>query len=96
MHVKHVLQGHLESPQLWGKHVDAVLQKLRFHPMTHEPCLYHAIIDKQCILFLHQVNDFAVAATDLQLVLHIIEQIDSQMTPLGLITRFNGMDIVQT
>ena len=55
---------------------------------------------EQQILFLCQVDDFAVAAKHSHTAHHIIQQIDSNMTismkALGLMTCFNGMDIIQT
>ncbi len=32
--------------------------------MTHEPCFYSGLINDRCVLFLHQVNDFAIACKD--------------------------------
>ena len=34
------MQGHPESPRLWEKHADAILQELGLTPTIHEPCLY--------------------------------------------------------
>ena len=44
MHVKHVIQGHPESPWLWDQRIDKILHHLKFHPTIHEPCLYIATI----------------------------------------------------
>ena len=70
---------------------------------THEPCLYstnnYANTGKK-ILFLRQVDDFAVACEDKETALRVIKEINDKMTievkQLGQITRFNGIDILQT
>ncbi len=41
------MQGHPESPRLWKKHANRILQKIGLFPMTHEPCLYSGIINGQ-------------------------------------------------
>jgi len=58
------MQGHPESPRLWEKHADAILQELGLTPTTHEPCLYSGIIDGKRIIFKRQVDDFALAVPD--------------------------------
>jgi len=42
--------------------IDGILQDKGFTPTTHEPCLYSGIIENTKVLFLRQVDDFAVAA----------------------------------
>ncbi len=59
------MQGHPESPRLWEKHADAILHDLGLTPMVHEPCLYSGVINGKRIVFMRQVNDFAIAASDL-------------------------------
>ena len=50
--------------------------------------------------FLRQVDDFAISCTHQAIANEIIDKIDSHMTikvkPLGIISRFNGVDIKQT
>ena len=56
------MQGHPESPRLWERHVDKIIRDIGFTPTTHEPCLYSGIIGGQRVLFMRQVDDFAIAA----------------------------------
>lgn len=94
------IQGHPESPRLWEKHIDKILRKMGLQPTRHEPCLYSGTVKGQIVLFLRQVDDFSVAAADANTCSKIIAYINSQMSmdvkDLGLITRFNGVDVFQT
>ena len=99
--VKRALQGHPEAPRAWATKIDGILKhKLKLRPTTHEPCLYHGIYKGKEILFLRQVDDFAVGCTDDNLSKEIIDIIDTEMSidikDLGLVNRFNGVDITQT
>jgi hypothetical protein len=58
------MQGHPESPHLWEKHADKILRNIGLMPTAHEPCLYSGNITGQRVLFMRQVDDFAIAATD--------------------------------
>ena len=42
------------------KHVNNILQDIGFKITTHEHCIYQIKIKNQQVLFLWQVNDFAV------------------------------------
>jgi deoxyuridine 5'-triphosphate nucleotidohydrolase len=97
------LQGHPESPRLWAKLIDKIIQELDLKPCKHEPCLYYTNNYKNTgkkVLFLRQVDDFSVACEDKTLAKDIIKEINNKMTidvkELGLIDRFNGVDIKQT
>ena len=96
------LQGHPEAPSLWHKHITRLLlDKLEFRHTTHEPCLYFKYNDSnQLILILQQVDDFIIAAPTMQQCQTIRESIQALMTnplnDLGVIKRFNGVDIQQT
>ena len=94
------IQGHPESPRLWERHIDRILRETGFKPTTHEPCLYSGTVNGELVLFLRQVDDFSVAAKNTTTCSQIISFINSQMSmdvkDLGLIDRFNGMDIIQT
>jgi len=98
--VNNAIQGHPESPRLWEKHIDRILRDLGLSPAVHEPCIYSGIFNDNRVLFLRQVDDFAVASTDLQSARHLIDAINAKMRievkHLGIIDRFNGMDIHQT
>jgi hypothetical protein len=71
-----------------------------FKPARHEPCLYSGTMDGKMVLFLRQVDDFSVAADTQETCHSIIRYINSKMTmdvkSLGLVERFNGLDILQT
>ena len=94
------MQGHPEAPRLWEKHADKILRSIGLFPTTHEPCLYSGLVDGQRVLLLRQVDDFAVAAPSDQVASTIFDLIDDHLTiplkRLGLISLFNGIDIVQT
>ena len=94
------LQGHPEAPRAWATKIDEILQKqLKLKPTTHEPCLYHGYHKGKEILFLRQVDDFAVAAETSELATEVIDTIDKYMTikikDLGRLTRYNGVDVIQ-
>lgn len=73
---------------------------LNFTSASNEPCLYKGTIDGHPIFLLHQVDDFAVSApseTIDNLVFANIQKVLTQpLKLLGLLTMFNGIDIVQT
>ena len=99
--VRHALQGHPESPRLWAKHIDTIIQKyIGLKPTTHEPCLYHGEYKGFEILFLRQVDDFAVASKNVQICHDIINDISDHLSEkmkiLGVIDRYNGVQVDQT
>ena len=99
--VKRALQGHPEAPRLWAKLIDTLIkEKLKLKATTHEPCLYSGKYNNTDILFLRQVDDFAIACPDEDLAKKIIGEINNHMSVqikyLGLLTRFNGVDVEQT
>ena len=103
LQVNGALQGHPESPRLWSKLIDGIIRELNLKPCHHEPCLYYTnniFGSNKKVLFLRQVDDFAIACQDKQTAEQVIKAIDSKMTiqikNLGLPTRLNGIDIVQT
>ena len=98
--VHKALQGHPESSRLWALHMDKILRNtFNLKPTTHEGCLYSGTYKNQDILFLRQVDDFAVASTNEQTCIDLIQEIDKHMTidikDLGRLTRYNGVDITQ-
>ena len=95
------IQGHPESPRLWATLINKIITDIGFIPCAHEPCLYHHPNYKgQKLYFLRQVDDFAISSPTQDIAHEIIDIIDSHMTikvkPLGIIERFNGVDISQT
>ena len=94
--VRHALQGHHESPRLWAKHIDAIIrQHIGLTPTTHELCLYNGTYKGYEILFLRQVDDFAVASTNVDIchdiINHISEHLNEKMKILGVVDRCNGV-----
>ena len=103
MRVQKALQGHPESPRLWATLIDKVIKHLNLQPCTHEPNLYFASDYNQTgkkVLLLRQVDDFAISCEDKNTALEIIESINKSLTinvkELGMISRFNGVDILQS
>jgi hypothetical protein len=99
--VNHALQGHPEAPRLWEKHITSILTtKLGFTPTTHEPCLYVQGTGNDKILFLRQVDDFAVAASSPAKARQVITDIGTHLivplNDLGIIHKFNGVNIIQS
>jgi len=94
------MQGHPESPHLWEKHANAILQDLDLTPTIHEPCLYSGKINGNQIIFKRQVDDFAIAALAKKTANIFLDMIDNHLTiPLkiqGLLDMFNGINISQT
>jgi hypothetical protein len=98
--VHNAIQGHPEAPRLWEKHIDRILREIGLTPTTHEPCLYSGTIGGNRIIFLRQVDDFAVAAHTQEAAAQLLTTINSKMRinlkALGIIDRFNGLDIKQS
>ena len=99
--IKKAIQGHPESPRLWAILINSIILKLGFRACKHEPCLYYNEDYKgNKVYFLRQVDDFAISTTDPDIAQEIIQLIDDQITikvkPLGVINRFNGVDVDQT
>jgi hypothetical protein len=96
------LQGHPKALQLWHKHINSILvDDLGFDHTTHEPCLYFKHHPEHgLILVLRQVDNFLISAKTRQIADEVHQQIQSKMTnelnDLGVIKRFNGMDVAQT
>ncbi|KAL7534937.1 LOW QUALITY PROTEIN: hypothetical protein ACHAWF_005003, partial [Thalassiosira exigua] len=94
------MQGHPEAPRLWERHTDSILRSLGLKPTIHEPCLYAGVVRGKRILFKRQVDDFEVAVSTAATASILFYQIDDRLTFLlkrmGLVTLFNGLDILQT
>ena len=98
--VKKALQGHPESSRSWAILIDGILRtKLKLKPTTHEPYLYKGIFKGHKVLFLHQVDNFAVASESSEINKELIAKIDRHMKidikDLGRLSRYNGVDITQ-
>jgi hypothetical protein len=59
--VKHALQGHPEAPHLWEKHIFKILDNLGFQSTMHKKCIYQKMINDEKVVFLSQLDNFAVA-----------------------------------
>ena len=94
------MQGHPESPRLWEKLIDRILRDIRLTPTIHEPCIYSSLILGDRVLFMRQVNDFAISALSQRIANHLLDLIDNKLTiPMkrqGHVTLYNGLDILQT
>jgi hypothetical protein len=97
------LQGHPEGPRLWHKHIHSImLDSLDFKACTHEHCLYYKRDEatNELILVLRQVDDFIISAKLKAAALAVKAKLQLHMTnplhDLGIIKRFNGVDIPQT
>jgi len=94
------MQGHPESPRLWEKHIDRILRDIGLTPTIHEPCIYSGLILGERVLFMRQVDDFAISASAQRIANHVLDLIDDKLTiPMkrqGLVTLYNGLDIIQT
>jgi hypothetical protein len=65
------MQGHPESQRLWEKHIDWILRDIGLTPTIHEPCIYSGLILRERVLFMQQVNDFAVSAPSQRIATHL-------------------------
>jgi hypothetical protein len=94
------MQGHPESPRLWEKHADSILQGLGLKPTVHEPCLYSGVVDGKRVIFKRQVDDFAIAAPDERTANILLDLIDDELSiPIkrqGYLDMYNGVDVLQT
>ena len=100
------IQGHPKLPRLWAILINKIIMDLVFLPCKHEPCLYHHPNYKgNEILFLRQVDDFAISCMDKNIAYEIIGEIDKHMTikvkSLGVIivlmaSMYNRHDITQS
>jgi hypothetical protein len=94
------MQGHPVSPRLWEKHINHILQDIGLTPTIHELCIYSGIILGERVLFMWQVDDFAISAPSQPIANHLLDLIDDKllipMKRQGLVTLYNGLDILQT
>jgi hypothetical protein len=73
------MQGHLESPHLWEKHADAILHELGLTPTVHEPSLYSGVINGNCVIFMQQVDNFAIGAPDAHTADVLLDMLDTAL-----------------
>ena len=106
--VLRALQGHPESGRLWEMHINKILTspELDFKTTTHDKTIYKGTFDGETVYLLRQVDDFAMACTNLDLANKIYDIIGQKLqlpketkvpfAKLGLIDDFNGIDVLQT
>jgi hypothetical protein len=94
------MQGHPELPHLWEMHADAILHELGLTLTIHEPCLYSSVINGNCVIFMRQVDNFAISAPNAHTVDVLLDLLDECLTiPIkqqGHLDMYNGIDILQT
>ena len=79
--VKRALRGHQQAQRSWGKVVDRIMRnKIKLTSTTHEPCLYYGVFKGKQVLFLRQVDDFAVAAKDNTACQEVIKAINNELS----------------
>jgi hypothetical protein len=70
--------------------IDKILRKIGFKATTHEPCLYKGVIDGNFMLFLRQVDDFAIATcsedTANKIIARVNENLRLPIHNMGIIT----------
>ena len=68
--------------------------------MVHEPCLYLGLIEGKWVIFMWQVDDFAVALPDERTASILLDLIDDKlmisMKQQGFLNMYNGVDVHQT
>jgi hypothetical protein len=104
--VRHALQGHHEAAHLWEEHITAILSKLGFTATSHESNIYSATLHGNTVLLLRQVDNFALATSDPAVTTQVYDNngkalmLHGEPAPpfeqLGLVTSFNGVDMLQT
>lgn len=75
-------------------------EKLNLLPTKHEPCLYRGHYNGHEVLFLRQVNNFALSSasndTDMAIIQAIDEEMEIAIKDLVRMTRYNCVNITQT
>jgi hypothetical protein len=73
------MQEHPESPRLWEKHIDQILCDIGLTPMIHELCIYSSLILGEWVLFMQQVDNFAISAPSQCISNHLLDLIDDKL-----------------
>jgi hypothetical protein len=79
------MQGHPESLHLWEKHVDKILCSIGFTPTVHKPCIYSGMILNKCVLFMRQVNKFAISVSLECITNYVLDLIDNLLLLLAAV-----------
>ena len=74
--------------------------KLNFTSCSHEPCLCTGIFNCCALIFLRQVDNFAITSPSAKLADTFLDKLDKHLKQKlkrqGLLLSFNGLDIHQT
>jgi len=80
-------------------HIHRILTNLGFKSCPHEPCLYTGIFQGTSIIFLHQVDDFAIACDGEMTANTFLDTLDTRLKQKlkcqGLVHTFNSIDVEQ-
>jgi hypothetical protein len=105
--VQHALQGHPESRRLWEEHISKILHSsdFDFRSTTHDKSIYRGTFKGTPIFMLRQVDDFALAVPNENMVRVVYSAIgdtlklpteeDPPFSYLGLLKDYNGVDVHQ-
>jgi hypothetical protein len=78
---------------------DAILHELGLTPTIHEPCLYSGVINGNRVIFMQQVDNFAIGAPNAHMADVFLDLLDKCLTiPIkrqGHLDMYNGIDILQ-
>jgi hypothetical protein len=99
--IQKALQGHPEAGALWERHIVSILTgpELNLRSTTQERNLYIGTFNDEPILICRMVDDFSVAAPSAATTEAFIAFIASKGITIrddGLLTKFNGVDLLQT
>ena len=108
--IHHALQGHPESGKIWMKMIDNILiNQLGFRITTHDRFIYIRERDGQVQLLLRQIDILCTRMTSKKVARDLFNDIgvkiqfpsekEDNKIPfefLGVVTDYNGMDIIQT
>ncbi len=88
------------TPYLREKHINKILCSTGFTPTVHKPCIYSGTILNEPVLFMQQVDDFAIYLPSKRIANHVLYLIDDLLfiptKRQGLLTLYNDLDILQT
>lgn len=98
--VQHALQGHPESGALWERFINKVLHRHGFKSTTHERSLYNGTYDGWKMLISRQVDDLAIGCRNVDSIRKLVAIICAEdkvdLRDEGILTSFNGVDVIQT
>jgi hypothetical protein len=97
---QHYLQGHPESGALWERFINKVLLRHGFKSTTHKRSLCHGTYIGWKILISQQVDNLEIGCCNVDSIRKLVATICSKdkidLRDEGILTSFNGVDIVQS